>query len=186
MEDNLQEGIMRKINNRLLFLVLAFTFFGCATKSNLSQEEGRFIEKSGGFSITIPELWQVAEMPGMKYKLLMGQMENNFTPNINFVDDTFNGSLDVYVDASIEQLKNLLGENFTFIQRNDFVTAKNVKGEKIVTNSFQYERLLQQIFYFFPGKNGVKMVITCTGLAETGGVFDEMFDKTMETFEWTR
>jgi hypothetical protein len=180
----LQEDIMKKISC-LVFFAVAFVFFSCATKSNSTPEEGRYFEKSGGFSILIPESWQVAEMPSLKYKVIIGQTENDFTPNITFADEAFGGDLNFYVDASIEQFKKLLGENIEIMGRSDFVTIKNLKGVKLVTNSIQYDRHMRQIIYFFPGK-GKKIVASCTVLAEAGETFDELFDKTMKTFEWTK
>jgi hypothetical protein len=35
------------------------------------------------------------------------------------------------------------------------------------------------------GKDNVVMAITCTTVAETGFAYNELFDKTAETFEWT-
>jgi hypothetical protein len=175
---------MKKISC-LVFFAVAFVFFSCATNSNSTPEEGRYFEKSGGFSILIPESWQVIEMPSLKYKVIIGQTENNFTPNINFADEAFGGDLNFYVDASIEQLKKLLGENIEITERSDFVTIKKLKGVKLVTNSLQYDRHIRQIIYFFPG-NGIKMVSTCTVLAEADETYNELFDKTMKTFEWTK
>jgi hypothetical protein len=175
---------MKKINY-LVFFVIAFGFLGCATNSNSTPEEGRLYEKSGGFSILIPESWQVAEMPGLKYKVLIGQRENNFTPNITLADEAFGGDLNFYVDASIEQLKKLFGENIEIKERSDFVTIKNLKGKKLVINSVQFDKHIRQIMYFLPG-NGKKIVASCTVLAEAGETYDELFDKTMKTFEWTK
>ena len=176
---------MKKINNMVLFFAAFLIFFSCATNRNLVREEGRFYEKSGGFSILLPEAWQVGEMPGLKYKVLIGQTENDFTQNIAFVDEAFGGDLTFYVNAAIGQLENLLGENFELTKRDDFVTLKNVKGEKLVTNTFQYNRHIRQIIYCFPGK-GIKMLVTCSVSAESGETYDDFFDRIMETFEWTK
>jgi len=175
---------MKKISY-LVFFVVALGFLSCATNSNSIREEGRFYEKSGGFSILIPESWQVAEMPSLKYKVLIGQTKNNFTPNITFVDEAFGGDLNFYVEASIEQLKRLLGNNIEIMERSDFVTIKNLKGVKLVTKSLQYDRHIRQIMYIFPG-NGKKIVVNCTVLTEEGEPYDELFDKTIKTFEWTK
>ena len=169
----------------LVFFVVAFGFLGCATNSNSTREEGRFYEKSGGFSILLPESWQVAEMPGLKYKVLLGQKENNFTSNITFADEAFGGDLNFYVDACIEQLKNLFKENIKIMERNDFITTKKLKGEKLVMNSLQHDRDMRQTMYIFPG-NGKKIIVTCTVLAEKSETYDELFDKTIKTFEWTK
>ena len=176
---------MKKTNGMVMFLVIVAVFFSCATSSKPAPEEGRYFEKSGGYSILLPESWQVTEFPGLKYKILVGQTENSFIPNITFVDEAFGGDLSLYVNAAIGQLENLFGENFELVQRSEFVTLKKARGEKLVTNTFQYNRHIRQILYCFPGK-GIKLVATCSVLAEEGEAYDAFFDKTMETFEWTK
>jgi hypothetical protein len=114
---------LKKINFLVVLLIVAFGFFGCATNSNSTRAdrrsgEGRFIEKAGKFSIKIPEAWETAEFPGLQYNVLVGPAEDGFTPNINFADEAFDGPLNTYVDAVIEQLKNLLGENVKVLQRD--------------------------------------------------------------------
>jgi hypothetical protein len=175
---------MKKISYWVFFTV-AFVFFSCATNSNSTNKEGRFFEKSGGYSILVPESWQVTEMPSLKYKILIGQTENNFTPNINFADEAFGGDLSFYVDACIEQLKKLFGKDIEIVKRSDFVTIKNLKGEKLVINTLQHDIRMRQLMYIFPG-NGKKIVITCTVPAGTGETYDGFFDKTIKTFEWTK
>ena len=183
---------MKKITYLVAFLIIAIGFLGCATSSNVVQEtgqeaeqEGRHYERAGGFSIMIPDAWEVHEMPGLKYKVLAGQTENNFTANITFADEEFDGSLDEYVDATIAQLKNLFGDNIEILQRGEFVTSKNLRGERVAVNTMQYGRYYRQIFYCFPG-NGVTMIAACTATAESGEAFANMFDRTMQTFEWTQ
>ena len=176
---------MKKINWTVLFFAVVFGFFSCATNKNAAHEEGRFYEESGGFSIVIPESWQVTEIPGFKYKALAGQTENDFTSNINFVDEAFDGELNFYVDASIEHLETLFGENFELLQRGDFVTLKKLNGVRLVTSVSLFNVNARQIMYFFPGK-GKKMVITCTIPVESGESRDAFFDGIVETFEWTK
>ena len=165
------------------FLVV-FIFMGCATTNNSLQDKNRYFEESGGYSIFLPEGWQAAEI-GLKYKALFGQIENSFQKNITFVDEAFDGDLDYYVNAVIEQLNTLFGENIKFLQQNDFVTVKKIMGKKIVTESLQYDRHIRQTLYIFPG-NAKKILMTCTVLAEEGEAFDSFFDKVIETFEWVK
>ena len=184
MNGNLQEDIVRKIRSLVVFLIVALVFFGCATTGKMAKEEkGRFYERTGGFSIMIPDAWEVQEIPGLKYKALVGPADNDFTPNINFVDETFDGSTDVYVSAVITQLKNLFDENIEILQRDSFVTSKNLSGEKVVFNTVQYGLQFRQILYCFPG-NGIKIIATCTAAGKSGEAFAEMFDRTLATFEW--
>ena len=167
----------------VVFLVVALGFLGCATNGKaIQEEEGRFYERFGGFSIMIPDGWEAHESPMLQYKILIGPADNSFTPNINFETEAFVGTTEVYVDAVIAQLKELLDENIEVLQRGDFVTAKDLKGERVVFNTVQ-GRQFRQILYCFPGKGG-KLVATCTVAVESNETYDELFDQTMKTFEW--
>ena len=175
---------MRKIKSLIVFLIVAPGFISCATTGKVAKEEaGRLYERGGGFSIMIPDAWETHEMAELKYKVLRGPADNDSTPNINFVDDASDGQLDLYVDNVIAQLENIFNENIEILQRDDFVTAKKLKGEKVVVNTLQKGRQFRHILYCFPG-NGVKMVATCTVAAGSDEAFDELFDQTMKTFEW--
>ena len=170
----------------VVLLIVALVFLGCATTGKAAQEEdGRFYEKTGGFSIMIPDAWEAYEMPGLKYKILIGPEENDSRPNINFVDEASGDALNVYVDGIIAQLQELFNEDIEIVQRDDFVTSKKLKGEKVAVNTVQFGQHLRQTFYCFPGK-GTKIMITCTVQAEAGEAFADMFDRTLKTFEWIK
>jgi hypothetical protein len=185
-------NIMKTANYSALLFIFSFCFFGCVTNNNSVQNrnpvqrERRFYEVSGGFSIVPPETWQITDaIPGTQYKSLIGQWENGHAPGITFVTETFNGQLNDFIDVVYEILKSTLGENISIIQRSDFVTLKNVKGEKIITHYTMYGRNFRQFIYCFHGKNDVFLLVTCTALAETSyGYYNELFDRTVKTFEW--
>ncbi|MDR2942173.1 MAG: hypothetical protein LBV17_06250 [Treponema sp.] len=165
----------------------SFCFFNCTTDKVLkikkkSGEKNRFFEKSGGYSIIPPEKWQVAEVPGYKYKALVGQKENDAVPSIGFAVEMFKGRLKEFVDLIIKKIKNVLGETFLLLQRDSFVTSKNIKGERIIINITLGQRL-RQCYYFFPGKKNKIIQIVCTVPASSGNLYDEMFYNSMKTLE---
>ena len=173
---------MKKINYSILFLIAVLSFIGCGSAT---REEGRHYEKSGRYSIALLDSWEAVEMAGLRYKILMIIEDDGSGANINFVDDIFAGDLSVYVDATIDQLSTFFGQNMQITERSDFVTLKNLKGEKLVTNSFQNNVRVRQLFYMFSG-NRKTITITGTVLENAGETYDELFDRTVETFEWTR
>jgi hypothetical protein len=187
-----------KVLNYLILLFI-FNFLGCASNAvinnntstaninnkNTVQEKRLFFEEPWSFSVIPPELWQELKVPGLKYKVIRGQMKNDFAPTILFSIITFRGELSVYVDYILEELSNVLGEDFVLIQRSDFSTQKKLEGEKIIANVFQDGLHVRQNIYFFSRKDNMKIYAVCGVLAETGDTYDEMFDKTMKTFEWT-
>ncbi|MDR0316267.1 MAG: hypothetical protein LBH97_05130 [Treponema sp.] len=180
---------MNKYKGLLLALLVSVVVFGCATNNTGSANaasgdvEGRHVEAAGGFSILVPKSWQTMEWPGLKYQVIIGPSAYDFTPNINFVDESYNGRLEAYVDACLEVLKQIF--YFELIQRNEFVTAKNLKGEKVIIHSVQNERPYRQTFYFFSGRNGKQLLATCTVPVDAGTSYDGLFDNTLKSFEWT-
>jgi hypothetical protein len=178
------EDIMNKFKYTIGVLVISLLFFGCASSAGSAKNQGRHVEKAGGYSIYLPESWEAVEWPGLNYKILLGPTENNLRPNITFADEAFTGRLDAYVDLNIEALQETFDE-FELIQRDEFVTLKGLKGEKLVTNTLQNEQYFQQIFYFFPGK-GKQFLALCTISLESGDAYDAFFDEIIGTFEWTR
>ncbi len=165
-------------------LALAFTF-SCSSVDGDNYEPEPYIENNGGFSVVPPKSWQVTDNSLSEYKVFMGPRENNFTANVNFVKEVYDGSLDDYVDLSIEVLEYYIS-NIEIIYRNPFVTLKNLEGQKVIAITEQLGYQLRQSFYFFPGKNGIKIVATCTALADSGEKYDEIFDNSMKTFEWIK
>lgn len=142
-----------------------------------------FIEETGRFMLTPPEPWQEIKYPDFKYKeLRLGQSRN--ISFINFDVVSTDRQLSEHVDIVLEDMNNILGEKFTFLQRGDFIT-KNIKGEKIIVNLLiNGERTLRNVIYYFYGKNDMIYSIVCITLAEAGDSYDDMFDKLIDTFEW--
>jgi len=167
-----------------IVLALAFTI-SCSSVEGGNDEPEPYVENNGGFSVVPPKSWQVVNNSWSKYKVFMGPRENNFTANVNFVEEVYNGSLDDYVYLNIEVLKDLIS-NVEIIYQSSFVTLKNLESQKVIAITEQQGYLLRQSFYFFSGKNGLKMVATCTALAGSGEKYDEIFDNSMKTFEWIR
>jgi len=167
-------------------LAITFTmFFACSSDSPSGPSGSSSAYENDEFSVVPPKSWQVTNYSGLKYKIFIGQRENNFTPNINFIDEVYNGSLDDYVDLTIKSLKAYIS-NVEIIYQNSFVTDDNLESRKIIAITEQQGYLLRQSQYIFPGKNGLKMVATCTALASSGEMYDIIFDNSMKTFKWTK
>lgn len=180
---------MQKFKYLPLAFFVSLIFLACATNNSSSANNvsasvvnERHIEADGGFSILLPESWEAMEWPGLKYKIIIGPVEYEFSPNINFVDENYFGPLDKYVDACVEALNDL--SQFELIQRNEFVTTKNLKGEEVIIHSLQNERYFRQIFYIFSGKYAKKLLVTCTVPIDAGNSYDDLFNKILKTFEW--
>lgn len=147
-----------------------------------TEERRRHTETAGGFSFIPPEGWKIRDFPGRKFKVVVGPANEGFAPNINIVDESFDGSLEDYVKANLNALPKVL-KKYRFIKQDDFVTAAGLKGVRVIVESEQNSRLLRQSFYFFSKKN-TKFVITCSASAEEGDKLAPVFDGSMKTFRF--
>jgi hypothetical protein len=174
-----KEGCMKK---SLTVFMLFLCFFVSMAYAAVGE---RHVEQAGGFSLQAPNGWEFREFPGMKYRFAFGPVKDGFSSNINVVDEIYKDSLKSYVDANIQNLKKALPQ-FKLIERKDFATNSGLKGEKLVTSSFQQQIALRQTFYFLPGPQGRQFVVTCTTLEAKGESLDAVFDESVKTFAFTK
>src|SRR6266446_6964448 len=76
-----------------------------ATNIDKERKAERHVEAEGGFSFIPPAGWEIRSLPGLKYKVLVGPTTVGFTANLNVKDEQYPGSLEDYVKASTESLK---------------------------------------------------------------------------------
>jgi hypothetical protein len=145
----------------------------------------RHSEQAGGFSFQAPAGWQFREFPGMKFQIALGTPENEFAPNINVVDEEYQGSLQSYVDGNLETLRKVV-PGFVLVNRHPFATKSGLQGEAVVAHTEQYNKLLRQTFYFIPGTNGKYFVVSCSALKEGGEKLDSTFEESVKTFEFIK
>jgi len=136
----------------------------------------------GDFSYCPPLNWIVTEFPGLKYKIVIGPTIGNFTSNINFVDEEYNGNLNNYVNENIYQLDSFIQE-YQLLDRSDFRTNSGITGERIIIINIQQNYSLRQIFYVLPGKNNRYFVITCTVVDSVAAEYLPIFEESIKTFE---
>jgi len=118
----------------------------------------------------------------MKYQIAFGPTSSAFSPNINVVDEAYDGSLKSYVDGNAKSVEQLF-EQYSLIKREAFATKSGLKGERLVTTSLQQQKKLRQTFYFFSNGKGKYYVVTCTALAAGGESLDVLFEESLRSFE---
>jgi len=69
-----------------------------------AEDAKRHVESAGKFSYVAPAGWQVRAMPGLKFQIAHGEPVEGFAPNLNFVDETYAGSLQDYVAGNLQEL----------------------------------------------------------------------------------
>ena len=169
----------------VIFFIAIIIFSGSATNAYAAGNKERYVEKNN-FSIAIPESWEVVTVKGLKYKILRGAFENNFSPTINFVDEKFDGELDEYIEYFMDQIDSIFDENREYIFHGEFKTLKELTGRLLVITSFQQEMLIQFNYFLFPRNDGRYIIITCSNLANNNASFNELYINTIRTFELLR
>jgi hypothetical protein len=147
-------------------------------------ESRRHLEKAGGFSFIPPSTWKVRDYPGLKYKIVVGPIQAGFASNINVVDESFEGSLDAYVEGNTAVQMRAL-KKVQIVKQEKFRTTSGLQGARSIIEDEQDEQLLRQTFYFF-GTAETKYVITCSTLAEGGERLDPIFERAMRTFRFEK
>jgi hypothetical protein len=140
----------------------------------------RYFETAGKFSFVPPSGWEMVEISGLKYKVARGTQEGNFSPNLNFIDEKFSGSLDDYTAASIAYMKKGFPK-MSCTEPREFMTASGIRSNKLVCQNSQNGKDLAQIFYILDDINR-KIVATYTRAANSGQKYDSQIDQSMKTF----
>jgi hypothetical protein len=166
----------------LLLLILLVGTLNCFGQTTVT----RFVEPEGGFSFNVPSDWAIEEVPGQKYRMVFAPAVDGFAPNISVADEPALGSIESFVATRLRELPKLFEhtsdkESRTPIQ-SDFITKFGQRGIRLVTQMEFNGRVLRQAEYFFHGRDGKVIVVTCTVPTHGGEAFDRMFDESMKTF----
>jgi len=145
-----------------------------------------YTENDGGFTMSMPRGWQTVDA-NQKYLMIIGPLENGYTPNIGFGDDAaYSGAISAYIDEVLLFLGQFYSD-FKVINRGNFSANSGLLGECATFLGSMGEINVRQKMYIFPSTNrsGI-MVITCTAPQVNGERYDAIFDECVKTFRWTR
>lgn len=121
----------------------------------------RHTESEGGFSYEVPANWRVMEFPSLKFKVIVTDPINDFSPNMTLVDERFNGSLSEYEKASIPHMKKAI-PGFSIIKQTQ---QKTLAGRPFRTIMYLHKAEIGEIIQtasFLELGEGHKLVMTCT------------------------
>jgi hypothetical protein len=135
-----------------------------------------YLDTNRGFLIYPPESWEVSDLPGLRYKIFIGQVDNNFAPNVHFaeIDNPFS-QFYTYINVIANQLKEIS----KVIDRVQFDTENGLKGYKIETNT---EKLLQIYYIFDLGQTA--FTVTCSAPLQSQIDYGKIFDSSVKTLEF--
>jgi hypothetical protein len=146
----------------------------------------RHVEPLGGFSLCPPDGWSLKEQEGQKYKIIYGERGAAFTPNINVKDEATSYPLVDYVSASVRSVLNnyekIGATSIKLLEQANFMTTDRTAGVRVAFRTEYKGLLIRTLQYYFDGKPGQKLVITCTALEEDKATLDPLFDRAMKTF----
>jgi hypothetical protein len=165
-----------------ILLILLSGTLSCLGQTTVT----RFVEPEGGFSFSVPSDWSIEEVPGQKYRMVFAPAVDGFAPNISVVDEPALGSVEGFVAAKLRGLPKLFegasGKELRTPIQSEFITKFGQRGIRVVTQMEFNHRVLRQAEYFFQGRDGRVIVVTCTVPTHGGEDFEGMFDESMKTF----
>jgi hypothetical protein len=130
-----------------------------------------------------PKGWQLMEGE-REYLIMIGDIEDDFTPNITFNLIMYGGKVSEVIDASLAEFPSIFSD-FNLLDRGNFITNNKVKGEYILSQSALGDIRMRQKMYLLPNKkNTAMMAVYCTVSPDTGGKYDFTFDDSVRTFDW--
>src|SRR5687768_3519468 len=83
-----------------VFLLSLLAVGGVLSAARADLSTLRHTERAGRFSYYPPKGWRVAEMGGLKYRVVVGPPDGDFAPNLNVVDQKSKLSLREFAAAS--------------------------------------------------------------------------------------
>jgi hypothetical protein len=175
------------------FCLLGILFTSCTTGNVRDDNQGfnreihgeLYIEKKAGFSMYIPKGWEIKDM-NQKYLMVMGPLDNNFSPNINFGDEKYSGTISDYADAVITQFSQIYAD-FEITENENFMTYTSLQGKCIMLLGRLNEIHVRQRLYLIQNRKQTSiMVIVGTAGFINGDKYDTLFNECVKTFNWTK
>lgn len=172
-------------------LLIAILFVFVLSHAGVAQDAcKRHAESSGAFSFCPPDGWNLTDKEGYKYKIIHGPRGEVFTPNINIRDEANTAPLADYVAASIKEIltnyEKIGATSVKVLEQSNFVTTKRTAGIRTAFRTEYKGLMIRTLQYYFNGKDGQKLIITCTSLEEDKARLDPIFDRALKTFQLDR
>jgi hypothetical protein len=145
-----------------------------------TREPGRHYEPTGGYSFIPPSGWQMAELAGLKYQVAITDAAG-FNANINFVDETYDGTLNAYISANRAVLQQAYPD-VEFGVQEEFFSAANIPSARLEATLTLNNQKLRQVYFFFDAGQR-NYIATCSLLADGSQEFVvEACDQSLRTF----
>jgi hypothetical protein len=168
--------------------ILIITGFVLAASLNCFAQESpcqRVTESGGGFSMCLPDGWTVQTKDDQKYNMMFAPRGDTFTSNINFKDEANSSPLADYVTVSgkyvLDNAEKIGATSIKLVDRSDFTTSSRLAGVRVSFTVLYKGIQIRTIQYYFNGREGQKLVVTCTELEAEREKFDPIFDRAVRS-----
>jgi hypothetical protein len=172
--------MMKRVSLALLFVLLL------ALNALAQTPCQRHAEALGGFSFCPPAGWTAVEKEEQKYKIHFGPRAAVFTPNINVKDEATTYTLAAYAEASVKAIEGnyqtIGATSVKRVEQANFLTNAGMPGIRVAFLTEYKGILIRTVQYYFNGRPGQKLIVTCTSLEEDKAKLDPLFDSAMKTF----
>jgi hypothetical protein len=160
----------------------------CAASSAFAQGVcKRNVEPEGGFSLCVPDGWTAEVQEGQKYRILYAPRAERFTANINMKDDASEVALEDYVTANVDYIvENYAKVDATDVKalaKSDFTSDTGLVGIKATLHAEYKGLLIRTLQYYFNGKPGQKLLLTCTALEADQVRLDVVCDRAAKSLK---
>lgn len=173
---------------RMLFATLYVFLLACGVFAQTPCQ--RHAEPAGGFSFCPPQGWIVAAKEGHKYKIIHRERSQSFTPNINVKEEASTYTLADYVNASVRMIttdyQKIGATSIKMLEQTNFITANRTPGIKATFRTEYKGLIIRTLQYYFNGKDGQKLIVTCTFLEEEKAALDPVLERAMKTFQFDK
>jgi hypothetical protein len=161
---------------RSFIIVSLLAFFACAANVDC---DNRFYHPNDNFSICPPTKWQQKKIAGEIWAFVADGVKTH--SNINFVTESFDGTLDEYANAAFEYASQIF-KDYKVISQSDF-SAKSLLGKKLNSLFVINNISLRQSAYLFKIANNKILIITATTGSDEMPSLDALFDESVKTLE---
>ncbi len=144
--------------------------------------QGNYTDTQKDFTFVLPDGWQCVKYNNTKYNLAIGERINNLTQTIVISSEEFKGSMQEYLEYSMNDLKQYLPQ-MVFIKNGDFINHARIEAWKLVAKNNYEDEELRQYYYIFKKEN---MFFVCVASVsqESSEEIEDVFDASMYTFKF--
>tara|TARA_R110002072_G_scaffold101524_6_gene223544 strand:+ start:8176 stop:8736 length:561 start_codon:yes stop_codon:yes gene_type:complete len=168
----------RKMKRSVAGLIL-MVLVACSSAGPV--DPNRHVSENGSCSFVVPDGWRLEKVPGIDVEFLLYEAQDGFTPNINFVEEPYPGSLRSYVEANLTGMTEGIPK-FAIVEQKPFTLNSGAEAQKVVSRSVQQGAALEQhSFLVDAGKR--KFVITCSRLQSDARDLTGTFDGLARSFQ---